>query len=124
MILLITVTKPVKQVVVIHETTSGAALKVPVPTPKVAGFKVVLIGLKLKVPARGSGSKALITAGQCVAKQFVFNARFVLLRTEARPTSRAPHRVAERQRADRAMNSNRVPAPASTSNRGPPGAGS
>ncbi len=77
MILLITVTKPVKQVVVIHETTSGAALKVPVPTPKVAGFKVVLIGLKLKVPARGSGSKALITAGRCVAKQFVFNARFV-----------------------------------------------
>jgi hypothetical protein len=37
----------------------------------------VLIGLKLKVPARGSGSQALITAGKCVAKQFVFNARFV-----------------------------------------------
>ncbi len=68
--------KPFQQTILIHEKVKGNKLTIPVPSPAVSGFKVVLIGLKLKVPARGSGSKALITAGKCVAKQFVFNARF------------------------------------------------
>lgn len=37
MTLLVTVTKPVEQIVVIHATTSGSTLKVSVPTPTVAG---------------------------------------------------------------------------------------
>ncbi len=76
MVLIVTVTKPIKQTTVIHENVSGANLNVPVPTPKVDGFKVVLIGLKLNVPARGSGRKALITAGKCVAGKFTFKSHF------------------------------------------------
>jgi hypothetical protein len=66
-----------KQTVVIHETYKGTTLKIPVPASKVSGFNVVLTGLKLNVPARGSGTKALLTAGKCTGGKFVFKSHFV-----------------------------------------------
>jgi hypothetical protein len=62
---------------IIHATASGSKLTIPVPTPVVSTIKVVLVALKLNVPAMGSGTKALVTAGQCSAHKFVVKSHFV-----------------------------------------------
>jgi hypothetical protein len=62
---------------IIHATASGSKLTIPVPTPVVATIKVVLVTLKLNVAAKDSGTKALITAGQCSAHKFVVKSHFV-----------------------------------------------
>jgi len=62
---------------IIHATVSGSKLTIPVPTPVVATIKVVLVTLKLNVPAKGSGKEALITAGKCSAHKFVVKSHFV-----------------------------------------------
>jgi len=62
---------------IIHATVSGSKLTIPVPTPVVATIKVVLVSLKLNVPAKGSGANALITAGKCSAHKFVVKSHFV-----------------------------------------------
>jgi hypothetical protein len=77
MVLVVKATSPIPQTLVIRETTSGAKLTIPVPTPTVAGFQVVLVSLKLNVPARGSGKTALITAGKCTAHSFIVKSHFV-----------------------------------------------
>jgi hypothetical protein len=77
MVLVVKATSPIPQTLVIRATASGAKLKIPVPSPTVAGFKVVLVSLKLNVPARGSGNTALITAGKCTAKSFIVKSHFV-----------------------------------------------
>lgn len=77
MVLVVKATSPIPQTLVIRETTSGAKLTIPVPTPVVAGFHVVLVSLKLNVPARGSGKTALITAGKCTAHSFIVKSHFV-----------------------------------------------
>ena len=77
MVLVVTATQPIPQTLVIHETVSGSKLSIPVPTPTVAGVKVVLTSLQLSVPARGSGRTALITAGRCTAHNFVIKSHFV-----------------------------------------------
>ena len=77
MVLVVKATSPVPQTLIIRVTTSGAKLTIPVPTPTVAGFQVVLVSLKLNVPARGSGKTALITAGDCTAHSFIVKSHFV-----------------------------------------------
>jgi len=77
MVLVVTATSPIPQTLVIRETTSGSKLTIPVPTPTVAGFQVVLVSLKLNVPARGTGKTALITAGKCSAHSFIVKSHFV-----------------------------------------------
>lgn len=77
MVLVVKATSPIPQTLIIRETTSGPKLTTPVPTPTVAGFQVVLVSLKLNVPARGSGKTALITAGKCTAHSFTVKSRFV-----------------------------------------------
>jgi hypothetical protein len=77
MVLVVKATSPIPQTIVIHETTSGSKLKIPVPSPTVAGIQVVLVSLKLNVPARGSGKTALITAGKCSAHSFVIKSHFM-----------------------------------------------
>jgi hypothetical protein len=77
MVLVVKATQPIPQTLVIHETVSGSKLTIPVPTPTVAGVKVVLTSLQLGVPARGTGRHALITAGRCTAKNFVVGSHFV-----------------------------------------------
>jgi hypothetical protein len=62
---------------IIHATVAGSKLTIPVPTPVVSTIKVVLVALKLNVPSKGSGTKALITAGKCSAHQFVVKSHFV-----------------------------------------------
>ena len=62
---------------IIHATVSGSKLSIPVPTPVVSTIKVVLVALKLNVPAKGSGTQALITAGVCSAHKFVVKSHFV-----------------------------------------------
>jgi len=76
MLLLVKATSPVPQTLVIRATASGAKLTIPVPSPTVAGFKVVLVSLKLNVPARGSGRAALVTAGRCGAGHFTVTSHF------------------------------------------------
>ena len=76
-VMVVKATSPIPQTLVIRATASGAKLTIPVPTPTVAGFKVVLVSLKLNVPARGSGKTALITAGKCTAHSFVIKSHFV-----------------------------------------------
>jgi hypothetical protein len=61
---------------IIHATVSGSKLTIPVPTPVVSTIKVVLVSLKLNVPAKGSGKSALITAGKCTAHKFVVKSHF------------------------------------------------
>jgi hypothetical protein len=68
---------PLPQTLVIRATTSGPKLTIPVPSPTVAGSRVVLVSLKLNVPARGSGKTALVTAGKCSAHSFVVKSHFV-----------------------------------------------
>jgi hypothetical protein len=77
MVLVVKATSPIPQTLVIRETTSGAKLTIPVPTPTVAGFQVVLVSLKLNVPARGSGETSLITAGKCSPQGFIVKSHFV-----------------------------------------------
>ncbi len=77
MVLVVKATQPIPQTLVIHETASGSKLTIPVPTPTVAGVKVVLTSLQLSVPARVSGGHALITAGRCTANHFVVGSHFV-----------------------------------------------
>jgi hypothetical protein len=62
---------------IIHATVAGPKLTIPVPTPVVSTIKVVLVSLKLNVPAKGSGTKALITAGKCTAHKFAVKSHFV-----------------------------------------------
>ena len=76
MILLVKATQPIPQTLVIRATVSGPKLTMPVPTPTVSGLKVVLVSLKLVVPARGTGRNALITAGRCTAHTFVVKSHF------------------------------------------------
>ena len=70
------------QIVVLRATVSGPRLTIPVPTvvlptaPGSPGIRVVLVSLKLRVPALGTGHTALITAGRCTAHQFVVRSRF------------------------------------------------
>jgi hypothetical protein len=61
---------------IIHATVSGSKLTIPVPTPVVSSIKVVLVSLKLNVPAKGRGKTALITAGKCSAHKFVVKSHF------------------------------------------------
>lgn len=91
MVLVVKATSPIPQTLVIRATTSGAKLTIPVPTPTVAGFKVVLTSLKLNVSARGSGKAALITAGKCNAHSFLVKSHFVYTdgsRADLQSTSR------------------------------------
>ena len=62
---------------IIHASVSGSKLTIPVPTPVVSTIKVVLVALKLNVPAKGSGATALVTAGKCSAHKFVVKSHFV-----------------------------------------------
>jgi hypothetical protein len=55
MILVLKATQPVAETVIICATATGSKLTIPVPTPTVAGLKVVLVSLQLSVPVRGSG---------------------------------------------------------------------
>jgi hypothetical protein len=70
------------QIVVLRATVSGSRLTIPVPrvvigkAPGFPGVKVVLVSLKLHVPALGTGHHALITAGRCDAHRFVVRSRF------------------------------------------------
>jgi hypothetical protein len=77
MVLVVKATSPIPQTLVIRETTSGAKLTIPVPTPTVAGFQVVLGSLRLNVPARGSGETSLITAGKCSPQGFIVKSHYV-----------------------------------------------
>jgi hypothetical protein len=77
MVLVVKATSPIPQTLIIRETTFGPELTTPVPTPTVAGFQVVLVSLKLNVPARGSGKTALITAGKCTGHSFIIKSHFV-----------------------------------------------
>jgi hypothetical protein len=46
-------------------------------SPGFPGVTVVLVALKLNVPALGSGGSALITAGKCQAHEFVVKSHFL-----------------------------------------------
>jgi hypothetical protein len=62
--------------IIIPASVSGSKLTIPVPTPVVSTIKVVLVSLKLNVPAKGTGKTALITAGKCSASKFVVKSHF------------------------------------------------
>jgi hypothetical protein len=63
--------------IVVRATVSGSKLTIPVPQPVLgkskgfSGVTVVVVSLKLDVPALGSGHSALITAGSCVGHRFL-----------------------------------------------------
>ncbi len=71
------VTSKIAAPIVIHEKVSGSKLTIPVPTQKVGTVSIVLTKLTLNVPANGSGSSSLITAGKCTAGKFVVKSHFV-----------------------------------------------
>jgi hypothetical protein len=77
MVLVVKATSPAPATLVIHETITGTTLNIPVPTPTVAGFKVVLVSLKLNVPSKRIGKTPLITAGKCTAGKFPVRAHFL-----------------------------------------------
>jgi hypothetical protein len=70
--------------IILHATTSGSRLVVRFPRVvygksrkyKFAGVTAVIVSLKLNVPAMGTGSQALITAGTCTSSRFVVSSRF------------------------------------------------
>lgn len=69
--------------IVIRATVSGSKLTIPIPrlvlgqTKGFPGVTVVLVSLKLNVPALGSGRSALITAGRCTGHSFHVRDHFV-----------------------------------------------
>ena len=81
-----TITALKSQIVVLHARLSGSTITVAVPRimwgadkkskPPFPGVKVVLVSFKLTIPARGSGSHALVRAGRCAAHKFVVHSRF------------------------------------------------
>jgi len=83
MLLVIRPSLPGATPVIIHVTTSGSRLTIPVPRVvlgKARGFPgvtAVLVSLTLRLPALGSGSASLIRAGQCTRRTFVVRSRFV-----------------------------------------------
>jgi hypothetical protein len=64
---------------VIAMTVSGAKLSIPVPNQSLGNTALVLTSLKLTTKAIGTGKKALMTAGKCVAHKFTVNSHFVYL---------------------------------------------
>ncbi len=63
---------------IMHASVSGSRLTIDVPH-LIWGklITVVLVSLKLQVPALGTGSSALITAGRCTDRRFVVKQHFV-----------------------------------------------
>jgi hypothetical protein len=76
MIVVVAVTKPAPETLVIHETVSGSKLTIPVPAvpPPLPGATVILTGLKLNVPAKSA--KSVATAGKCTAGKFTVKSDF------------------------------------------------
>jgi hypothetical protein len=62
--------------IVIDATVTRSTLTIPVPTITLGGISVVLVSLKLTVPALGTGKTALITAGRCIGHAFVVRSNF------------------------------------------------
>lgn len=62
--------------VVISSIAVGNVLSIAVPQLKFGAYPIVLTSLKLDVPQKGSGSTALIKAGDCVKNQFVVKTHF------------------------------------------------
>ncbi len=77
MVLVVKPALPGAPTIVIDATVSGSKLTIPIPNIKLAGISVVLVALKLNVPALGSGRQALITAGRCSSHAFVVTSHFV-----------------------------------------------
>jgi hypothetical protein len=86
--------------IIIHATVAGPRLTLPLPHvvygkgkgdyKSFAGITAVIVSLKLNVPALGTGSKSLITAGSCHAGRFVVDSRFTYAdRTKMLLTSRS-----------------------------------
>lgn len=81
-----TVTAYKSMITVLHATVSGATLTVKLPKlmwgadkkaqPPFPGVRVVVVLLRLSVPAVGRGSNALITSGRCTARKFVVTSVF------------------------------------------------
>ena len=82
-ILVVKPTLPGAPTIIIRARAAGSTLMIPVPqlvlgkAPGFPGVKVVLVSLKLSVPAIGSGRGALISAGKCTAHRFVVTTHFV-----------------------------------------------
>jgi hypothetical protein len=82
-ILVIKPTLPGAPTIVIRAIVSGARLTIPLPRlvlgkgPGFPGVTVVLVSLKLNVPALGRGGSALITAGTCQGHEFVVRSHFI-----------------------------------------------
>lgn len=76
MVLVIKPSLPGAPTIVITPSVSGHTLTIRVPTLTLAGISVVLVSLKLTVPALGTGKTALITAGRCVDRAFVVRTDF------------------------------------------------
>jgi hypothetical protein len=64
--------------IVIRTTVSGSKLTIPIPRLVFGGLvTVVVVSLKLNVPALGRGRSALITAGRCTVHKFFVKSHFV-----------------------------------------------
>jgi hypothetical protein len=68
--------------ILIRATVSGSKLTIPIPqlvlgrSKGFPGVTVVLVSLKLNVPALGGGRNALITSGRCAGRAFQVRERF------------------------------------------------
>ena len=76
MLVVVTATSPVNTTLVIRQSVSGSKLTIPIPSPTVLGAQVILTSLKLNVPPKGSGTKALAVAGKCASGKFVITSDF------------------------------------------------
>lgn len=58
---------------VIHAVARQQKLTIGVPQINVGGVPVIVTALKLKVPALGTGRKALLTSGRCIDQRFLIS---------------------------------------------------
>ena len=72
-------------IIVLHAQVSSSSLTIRIPQIRWGvdrannsfGVPVVLVTLKLNIPAHGSGANALITSGTCRAHRFVVRSHFI-----------------------------------------------
>lgn len=75
-VIVVHATSPAPYTAAIRGTVSGSKLTIAVPKLTFDGAPITLTHLKLTVPKKGTGKKALLTAGTCTSGKFTVTSAF------------------------------------------------
>lgn len=77
MILVLKATQPVAETLIVRATATGSKLTIPMPTPSVAGLKMVLVSLQSTCRCKAAVAPSPITAGRCTDHNFIVRSHFM-----------------------------------------------